>query len=259
MSSSKRPPPAFPAPTRGERVPSKAAPASLRDGPYPHGPFPVPVSMLIGERTPPVKAAPPCRSFHATGEVLISMPNGVGPPPVKAAPASMWNVPFPADPQPTCPVGPPPVKAPPPPCPVRCECIVDSNVVVALNLYWATGDFITQMRTDITTCIERYHRNLEAGRVRRDWGIQRAKGVPPEEYSYQLVWMDKGMLLEDGKKFYQYVNDHDMPVDKPVDFILCVVPNAGKRTVTEDTPWCCGSTMYIPERDRVIVIERSLA
>ena len=65
-------------------------------------------------------------------------------------------------------------------------------------------------------CIERYTQELEEGLVERRLGLPWDSQI--DGCNYQLVWND--MELAFGRRFSNYVEDHGMPVDKPVDLVL---------------------------------------
>ena len=85
---------------------------------------------------------------------------------------------------------------------------------ITLHLYLLSGEFVVEDVVPIFTCVERYGQNLEEGLVTSLLGIEHSDFETDSRFFYQLVW--NGMVLEDGRKLIDLVEDHGMSVDEPV-------------------------------------------
>ena len=98
------------------------------------------------------------------------------------------------------------------------------NVYITLHLYLASGEFIIADRVPLDQDVERYVQDLEEGLVDPSFRIDTwSQGDLWEEWEeclhgYTLVWKD--MELQCGRKFIDFVEDHGMPVDEPVDVMV---------------------------------------
>ena len=104
------------------------------------------------------------------------------------------------------------------------------NVYITLHLYLASGEFIIAHRVPLEECVERYMQDLEEGCIEPSLRIPIPELEGDDEFRYTLVWKD--MELECGRKFIDFVEDHGMPVDVPVD-IMVVMRSIQRAAVDE--------------------------
>ena len=106
------------------------------------------------------------------------------------------------------------------------------NVHITLHLYLASGEFIIADRVPLEQDVERYVQDLEEGLVDPSLCIEQWSQDDPWEdlHGYTLVWKD--MELQCGRKFIDFVEDHGMPVDEPVD--IMVVMTKWERGAVDD-------------------------
>ena len=86
---------------------------------------------------------------------------------------------------------------------------------ITLHLYRASGEFIIADRVPLDQCVDEYLKYLEEGCIEPSL---RTVADGDDEFGYTMVWKD--MELECGRKFYDFVEDHGMPVDEPVDIMV---------------------------------------
>ena len=105
------------------------------------------------------------------------------------------------------------------------------NVYITLHLHHAfSGEFIIAHRVPLDEGVERYMQDLEEGCIVPSLRIPIPELEGDDEFRYALVWKD--MELECGRKFIDYVEDHGMPVDVPVD-IMVVMRSIQRAAVDE--------------------------
>ena len=105
------------------------------------------------------------------------------------------------------------------------------NVYITLHLHLAfSGEFIIAHRVPLDECVERYVQDLEEGCIEPSLRIPVPELEGDDEFRYDLVWKD--MELECGRKFIDYVEEHGMPVDVPVD--IMVVMHSTQRAVVDE-------------------------
>ena len=104
------------------------------------------------------------------------------------------------------------------------------NVYITLHLYLPSGEFIIADRVPLDQDVEWYVHHLEEGHVDPSLRIPDGSwshGDVWEEWTecvhgYTLVWKDMD-LEECGSKFIDFVQDHGMPVDEPVDIMVVML------------------------------------
>ena len=91
---------------------------------------------------------------------------------------------------------------------------------ITVRLYWMSGEFILEDHVPWYRGVERYVQDLEEGLVDPSLCIEQWSQDDPWEdlHGYTLVWKD--MELQCGRKFIDFVEDHGMPVDEPVDIMV---------------------------------------
>ena len=104
------------------------------------------------------------------------------------------------------------------------------NVYITLHLYLASGEFIIADRVPLDPCVERYVQDLEEGCIDPSLRVPIPQLEGDDELRYTLVWKD--MELQCGRKFIDFVEDHGMPVDVPVD-IMVVMRSTQRAAVDE--------------------------
>ena len=112
------------------------------------------------------------------------------------------------------------------------------NVYITLHLYLASGEFIIADRVPLDQDVEWYVHHLEEGHVDPSLRIMDGSwshGDVWEEWDeivhgYTLVWKDMELLC--GMKFIDFVEDHGMPVDVPVD--IMVVMRSSQRAAVDE-------------------------
>ena len=87
-------------------------------------------------------------------------------------------------------------------------------------MYLASGEFIIADRVPLDQDVERYVQDLEEGLVDPSFCIDKWSQDDPWEdlHGYTLVWKD--MELQCGRTFIDFVEDHGMPVDEPVEIVV---------------------------------------
>ena len=107
------------------------------------------------------------------------------------------------------------------------------NRYIALHLYLLSGEFVVEDVVPIDTCVERYGQDLEEGLVTPLLGIEHGDFETDSRFFYRLVW--NGMVLEDGRKLIDLVEDHGMSVDEPV--VVTVILKEIPPPVLVDGRW----------------------
>ena len=85
---------------------------------------------------------------------------------------------------------------------------------VTLHLHLPSGEFLVEDFVPLGQSVERYSQDLEEGLVTAKLGQDHGDDDNRIEFHYELVWND--MILLDGRKFEDLVDDHGMSVDEPV-------------------------------------------
>ena len=104
------------------------------------------------------------------------------------------------------------------------------NVYITLHLYRPSGEFLIADQVSLDQDLEWYLHHLEEGHVDPSLRIPDGSwshGDVWEEYDtfvhgYTLVWKDME-LLSCGSKFIDFVENHEMPVDEPVDIVVVML------------------------------------
>jgi len=95
------------------------------------------------------------------------------------------------------------------------------NVYITLHLYLASGEFIIADRVPLDQDVEGYVQDLEEGCIDPSLRVPIPQLEGDDELQYTLVWKD--MELQCGRKFIDFVEDHGMPVDEPVDIMVVML------------------------------------